>query len=125
MAKQLLKIDVLLRRIASLEAQVASLQAEAARLGAENTRLQAESARLQAENAGLRRRLGLNSQNSHKSPGIPGRPCLSVRRATRTQRAGGETGPGDCAVCGQPISADEPYKVVGRRQVFDLPVRAG
>ncbi|MGQ9742654.1 DUF6444 domain-containing protein [Chloroflexus sp.] len=30
--------------------------------------LQTETARLQAENAELRRRLGLNSSNSHKPP---------------------------------------------------------
>ena len=135
MTKQLLNIDVLLRRNTSLEAQVASLQAEVARLGAENTRLQDESARLQAENAGLRRRLGLNSRNSHKPPGSDGyrkkrtQPCLSVRRATRTQKRRPVEKPDRvevhlpecCAVCGRPIPADEPYKVVGCRQVFDLP----
>ncbi len=72
MVRQLLEIEVLLSRIASLEAQVASLQAEVARLEAENTRLQNETARLQSENAELRRRLGLNSQNSHKPPSSDG-----------------------------------------------------
>jgi len=71
MARQLLA-GVLLSRIASLEAQVASLQAEVARLEGENTRLQTENARLQSENAELRRRLGLNSQNSHKPPATMG-----------------------------------------------------
>ncbi len=64
MDRQLLA-EVLLSRIASLEAQVASLQAEVVRLRAENIRLQ-------AENAELRRRLGLNSQNSHKPPSSDG-----------------------------------------------------
>ena len=58
MAEQALEIEVLLKRQASLEAEVA--------------RLQAEVVRLQAENAELRRRLGGNSQNSHKPPSSDG-----------------------------------------------------
>jgi hypothetical protein len=41
-------------------------------LEAEIERLQAENARLQAENAELRRRLGMNSSNSHKPPSSDG-----------------------------------------------------
>jgi len=155
MARQLLA-EVLLRRIASLEAQVASLQAEVVRLGAENTRLQAENTRLQAENASLqientrlqaenaelRRRLGLKSQNSHKPPSSDGyrkkriQPALPRGKKPfggqpghkgKTLRAGEKPDhvqlllPERCAVCGRAISADEPHKVVSRRQVFELP----
>jgi transposase len=64
--------DLLLKRVAYLEARVACLQAEKARLEAEKARLEEENARLAAENAELRRRLGLNSQNSHKPPSSDG-----------------------------------------------------
>jgi uncharacterized small protein (DUF1192 family) len=64
--------DLLLKRVAYLEARVACLQAENARLEAEKARLEEENARLAAENAELRRRLGLNSQNSHKPPSSDG-----------------------------------------------------
>ncbi len=142
MVEQLLEIDVLLRRIASLEAQVASLQTEVARLGAENTCLQAENARLQAENAELRHRLGLNSQNSHKPPssdgyrkkriqpalpkgkkplgGQPGHKGQTLRQVEKPDRVQVHL-PERCAVCGRAISADEPHEVVSKRQVFDVP----
>lgn len=136
MVEQLLKIDVLLRRNASLEAQVASLQTEVARLGAEN-------ARLQAENAELRRHLGLNSQNSHKpassdgyrkkrvrptlpkgekraSGGQPGHKGKTLRQVEKPDRVCLHL-PKRCSVCGREITADEPYEVVSRRQVFDIP----
>ena len=58
MAEQALEIEVLLKRLASLEAEVVCLQAEVARL--------------QAENAELQRRLGINSENSHKPPSSDG-----------------------------------------------------
>jgi len=67
-AEQLPEVEILLKRLSSLEAQIVRLQAEVADLRAENARLQAENARLQAENIELKRRLGLNSQNSHKPP---------------------------------------------------------
>jgi len=62
---QLPETEVLRKRLALLKADVASLQVELAHLRTEN-------ARLQAENAELRRRLGLNSQNSHKPPSSDG-----------------------------------------------------
>lgn len=52
--------------IADLLQQLTALEAVRARLGAENARLQAAVDRLQAENVELRRRLGLNSSNSHQ-----------------------------------------------------------
>ena len=61
MVEQPLEINLLLKRFASLEAEVARLRAEVQHLRAENTHLK-------AENAELRRRLGLNSSNSHKPP---------------------------------------------------------
>jgi transposase len=135
MAEQLPEVEVLLKRLASLEAQIARLQGEVADLRAENTRLQ-------AENDELRRRLGLNSQNSHKPPSSDGyrkkriQPALPKDKKPR----GGQPGhsgrtlqavakpdqvrvhlPERCAVCGRAISADEPHEVVGKRQVFDVP----
>jgi transposase len=148
--------EVLLKRLAALEAEVASLQAELAhlrtesahlqaenaRLQAENARLQAENTRLQAENAELRRRLGLNSQNSHKPPSSDGYRKKRIQPALPKEKKplGGQAGhkgktlravekpdqvrlhlPERCAVCGRAISADEPHEVVSKRQVFDLP----
>ena len=104
--------------------------------------MQAENIRLQADNAELRRRLGLNSGNSHKPPSSDGyrkkgsdRPCPKEKRVS-----GGQPGhkgktlrrveqpdrvyvhlPERCKVCGREIAADEPHPVVGRRQGFDLP----
>jgi transposase len=132
---QLPETAVLLKRLAALEAEVASLQAELVHLRTEN-------ARLQAENAALRRRLGLNSQNSHKPPSSDGyrkkriQPALpkgkkplggQAGRKGKTLRAGEKPDrvrlhlPERCAVCGRAISVDEPHEVVSKRQVFDLP----
>jgi len=58
MDEEPLAISVLLERLAQLEVEV--------------TRLQTEVVRLQAENVELRRRLELNSQNSHKPPSSDG-----------------------------------------------------
>ena len=129
MAEQLPNIEDLLKRLATLEAEVA--------------RLQAEVARLQAENAELRRRLGMNSQNSHKPPSSDGyrkkraQPGLPKGEKKAT---GGQTGhkgktlmqvekpdkedvhlPKECAVCRREIGKGEAHKVISRRQVFDLP----
>jgi len=109
---------------------------------AENARLQVENARLQAENAELLRRLGLNSQNSHKPPSSDGYRKKRVQPALPKGKKplGGQAGhkgktlravekpdhvrlhlPERCAVCGRAISVDEPHEVVSKRQVFDLP----
>jgi transposase len=134
--EQLLGIDALLKQLASLEAEVARLQAEVARLRVENTRLQ-------AENAELRRRLGLNSDNSHKPPSSDGYRKKRVQPALpkgEKRASGGQPGhkgrtlrqvekpdrvrvhlPERCAVCGREIAAAEPHEVVSRRQVFDIP----
>jgi len=128
-AEQVLETDVLLKRLAALEAEVARLQVEVACLG--------------AENAELRRRLGLNSQNSHKPPssdgyrkkrvqpalpkgekhvagGQPGHTGKTLRQVERPDRVRMHLA-GHCAVCGRKIGVDEPHEVVSRRQVFDLP----
>ncbi|MFZ5535556.1 MAG: IS66 family transposase [Patescibacteria group bacterium] len=129
MAEQPLATNTLMKRLADLEAEV--------------TRLQAEVAFLQAENAELRRRLEMNSQNSHKPPSSDG------YRKKRSQPAmpkgekrapGGQVGhkgktlrqvekadkvkihlPEHCGICGRGISADEAHETVSKRQVFDLP----
>ncbi len=143
MVKQLSEIDALLKQLASLEAEVACLQADIAHLRIENARLQTENARLQAENAELRRRLGLNSGNSHKPPSSDGYRKKRVQPALpkgEKRASGGQPGhkgrtlrqvekpdrvrvhlPEHCAVCGREIAAEEPHEVVSRRQVFDVP----
>lgn len=129
MVEQPLEIGILLERLAVLEAEV--------------SRLQAEVARLQAENAELRRRLGMNSQNSHKPPSSDGYRKKRVQPAMpkgEKRVRGGQRGhkgktlravekpdrvkvhlPEKCGICGRAIAAEETHRVVGRRQVFDLP----
>jgi transposase len=122
MAEQQKLIEELLERIAALEA---------------------ENQRLKAENAELRRRLEMNSQNSHKPPSSDGYRKKSVRSAMPKQEKrapGGKPGhkgktlrqmekpdkvqvhlPEACGVCGRTISAEEKHTILGKRQVFDLP----
>ena len=90
----------------------------------------------------LRRRLGLNSGNSHKPPSSDGyrkkgsdRPCPKEKRVSggqpghkgktlrRVERPGRVDVhlPEQCKVCGREIAADEPHPAVGRSQGFDLP----
>ncbi|MEW6296092.1 MAG: IS66 family transposase [Candidatus Diapherotrites archaeon] len=129
MAEQALEIEVLLKQLGFLEAEVA--------------RLQEEVARLQAENAELRRRLGLNSQNSHKPPSSDGYRKKRVQPALpkgEKHAKGGQPGhkgrtlrqvekpdkvkvhlPKRCAICGREIGEDEAHEVIGKRQQFDLP----
>lgn len=130
------------KRLSALEAEVARLRMENAHLQAEVAHLQRENTRLQAENAELRRRLGMNSNNSHKPPSSDGYRKKRVQPALPKEKraAGGQVGhkgktlrpveradkvkvhlPEHCGVCGRVIGADEPYQVVSRRQVFDLP----
>ena len=122
MAEQVVTIEDLIAQIAGLKAEVL---------------------RLQAENAELRRRLGMNSENSHKPPSSDGYQKKSVRPALPKkdkEAPGGKKGhkgktlrqvnkpdqihvhlPEKCAVCGRIIETEEPHRIVGKRQVFDLP----
>ena len=130
-------MESLLKRLTSLEVEVTPLQAEVAHLRTENARLQAENARLQAENAELRRRLGLNSSNSHKPPSSDGYRKKRVQPALPKEKraSGGQVGhkgktlrmvekpdkvkvhlPERCAVCGRAIAADEAHEVVSKRR---------
>lgn len=102
-----------------------------------------ENAQLKAENAELRRRLGMNSSNSHKPPGSDGygkkttAPGLPKDKKGGT---GGQTGhkgntvkrsanpdrikihlPQRCQCCGREFGAEESHEVIQSRQVFDLP----
>jgi len=72
MAEHLPEGDALRERLTALEGEVTGLRPDMACLQSENTRLPGENPRLQAENAGLRRRLELNSENSHQSPSCDG-----------------------------------------------------
>lgn len=90
----------------------------------------------------MRRRLGLNSSNSHKPPSSDGyrkkrvQPALPKEKRTSGGQAGhkGKTLrmvekpdkvkdhlPERCAVCGREIGAEEVHEVVSKRQVFDVP----
>ena len=99
--------------------------------------------RLENENAELRRRLGLNSGNSDKPPSSDGYGKKTVKPGLPkdNKRAnGGQKGhegktlkrleepdyieahvPDQCSCCGRDFGMDEPYEVIGSRQVFDLP----
>jgi transposase len=98
--------------------------------------------RLEAENAELRRRLGMDSTNSHKPPSSDGYAKKSLKPGLPKEKhtKGGQTGhqgktlervahadrleihlPGQCQCCGRPITVADNYEVIGSRQVFDLP----
>lgn len=105
--------------------------------------LEAENLRLQAENEELRRRLGMNSENSHKPPSSDGYRKKSVRPGLPKKgkgSVGGQKGhkgktlrqvekpdkvtvhlPESCSICGRKVEAEEKHRVIGKRQVFDLP----
>ncbi len=143
MNEQRLAIRMLERRLAEQEAEIKRLHATVARLlseneklRAENAELRAEIARLQAENAELRRRLEMNSSNSHKPPSSDGYRKKRVQPALpkgRSSAPGGQAGhegktlravekpdktvvhlPKQCRLCGRAIGADEPHRVVGQ-----------
>lgn len=102
-----------------------------------------ENERLKAENAELRRRLGLDSTNSHKPPSRDGYQKKTVKPGVPKEgkRAnGGQAGhqgntlkrvaqpdpvqihlPGQCSCCGRQFTPDEAYEVIHSRQVFDWP----
>jgi len=121
MAEQRFLIDELLEKLSAFEAEIQVLK---------------------AENAELRRRLEMNSQNSHKPPSSDGYRKKSVQPALpkgEKRAPGGKAGhkgktlrqvekpdrvniqlPKECVVCGRTIEVGEPHTVVGKRQVFDL-----
>jgi transposase len=93
---------------------------------------------LEAENADLRRRLGLNSKNSHKPPssqgyskkpalpkpvkgkqgGQPGHPGKTLQMVAQPDHFVAHV-PTHCPHCGQVFT--QPGQILARRQVFDLP----
>lgn len=143
MDEQQLVIGLLEQRVVELEAANNRLQETLVQLLAENERARAEIVRLQEEVAELRRRLGMNSHNSHKPPASDGyrkkRIQPGVPKGER-RALGGQIGhkgktlraverpdktvvhlPKQCGICGRAFAADEPHRVVSKRQVFDLP----
>jgi regulator of replication initiation timing/transposase len=142
MPEQALTATSLLGRLENLEAEIERLQAENARLQTELACLQAENARLQAENAELRRRLGMNSSNSHKPPSSDGyrKKRASSALPKEKRNFGGQKGhkgktlyavekpdrvvvylPKACKHCGRSFEGERAQRVVSKRQVFDLP----
>ena len=109
----------------------------------ENDRLKAENERLKTEVAELRRRLGLDSTNSHKPPssdGLKKKPIKPALPKEEGRSNGGQKGhegktlrrvenpdrievhlPSQCQCCGRIFSSTEEHQIVGSRQVFDLP----
>lgn len=101
-----------------------------------------ENERLQAENAELRRRLGLDSTNSHKPPSSDGYAKKTVKPGLpkESKPKGGQAGhqgqtlrrveqpdhikvhrPTQCVCCGRRFTQEEPHEIIQSRQVFDLP----
>ena len=95
------------------------------------------------ENAELRRRLGMDSNNSHKPPssdglnkkttkpglpknknstngGQPGHKGNTLKRVTSPDRVKVHL-PQQCQCCGREFSADDAHEIIQNRQVFDLP----
>lgn len=125
------------------EETTASILERLETLEAEITLLRRENARLQEENAELRRRLGLNSQNSHKPPSSDGYAKKRTKPALPKmdkKPLGGQPGhqgrtlqavalpdkaevhlPEECAVCHRKFGSQEAHRLVSKRQVFDLP----
>lgn len=109
-------------------------------LEAENAQLKAVIVRLQARIAELERRVGQDSQNSHKPPASDGLGRrLRPKREKRGRANGGQIGhaghrleqvetpdemvghrPETCSRCGTAL-AGQPERSGERRQVFDLP----
>ena len=109
----------------------------------ENERLKAENERLKAEVAELRRRLGLDSTNSHKPPssdGLKKKPIKPALPQEEGRSNGGQKGhqgktlrrvenpdrievhlPSQCQCCGRVFSSADEHRIIGSRQVFDLP----
>jgi len=98
-----------------------------------------ENAQLKAENAELRRRLGMDSNNSHKppssdgygkktvKPGLPkegkranggqeGHPGKTLKRVAEPDRIELHL-PGQCACCGRRFSVADAHEVIKNRQV--------
>ena len=100
--------------------------------------------KLETENAELRRRLGLDSTNSHKPPSSDGYKKKTIKPGIPKdgKRAnGGQEGhngkalkrienpdrveihfPGQCQCCGRQFNQSDAHEVIRTRQVFDLPV---
>jgi len=100
-------------------------------------------AQLEAESAELRRRLGLDSNNSHKPPSSDGlkkkttQPGLPKNKNSTNGGQPGHKGntlkrvakpdvvkvhlPQQCQCCGRQFAPDEAHKIIQSRQVFDLP----
>jgi hypothetical protein len=98
--------------------------------------------RLEAENPELRRRLGMDSTNSHQSPSHDGSrkkttpPGLSKKPGSGKGGQLGQKGrtlervanpdsvevplPNQCERCRRPFGAEEKYEIIQSRRVFDL-----
>lgn len=129
--------------IAQLKDEKVSLVEETAQAKAETTQAKAENAKLQAENKELRRRLGMDSTNSHKPPssdGLKKKPIKPALPKKGGRSNGGQKGhegrtlrqvenpdrietclPGQCQCCGRSFSIEDEHQIIGSRQVFDLP----
>lgn len=125
--------------LSNLKALLSGVLLRLSDLESENAMLRSENASLKLENAELRRRLGLNSENSSKPPssdGLKKKPALTREKGGQL---GGQTGhigrtlerlanPDEtilhfaavCDCCGKPLCQDGGI-VLSSRQVFDMP----
>lgn len=123
-----------------LKALVLRLLQKLEALQVENAALQEENTKLKAENAELRRRLGMDSTNSHKPPsseGLTKKPAIA--RETGKKSGGQEGHQGNtlkmvdnpdevivhhaaqCPCCQKAFSTLDVVFIAQKRQVFDLP----
>jgi transposase len=126
------------------ERQIPSLLEENERLRSENARLKAKNKALSEENAELRRKMSLDSSNSHQPPASDGlkkkpRNRTGSLRGKSGKKSGAQPGhagktlspsptpdkiidhfPSHCEHCGEPLPVDDktPYAA---RQVFEMP----
>lgn len=133
-------VQLLLDKIAVMELTISKLEAENVTLKAENAQLRAENAQLRAENAELKARLTMDSHNSSKPPSSDGLGKKPAFPKEKKGKPGGQENhqgntlnmvdhpdhfivcrpePGVCS-CGHDLSK-EPFSIIARRQVFDLP----
>jgi len=128
----------LTNNISELKALVLELLQRVSKLEKENIELKKENIELKKENSELKARLNLNSKNSSKPPSTDGLRKKPAFEKPKNGKHGGQEDhkgktlkmvekPDNIVVgcvekcgCGKNLSS-QPFEVVGRRQVFEIP----